>query len=171
MDYIISAQWVLLRAELCKLSRQNIHAALMISQMTYNASFGSPLHSSLNLQKYNSNPILKREKEWQNSDIIMCQHARQLRLAKDQHLHKEIVSSYSPQLIFHIIALESPRRGFVVSSFLLDVRPKVGKKKDRRSMDRRIIEKDGKWRNDHGIDTKWTIFDGKGFFVETRYDT
>lgn len=38
-------------------------------------------------------------------------------------------------------------------------------------MDRRIIEKDGKWRNDHGIDTKWTIFDGKGFFVETRYDT
>lgn len=37
-------------------------------------------------------------------------------------------------------------------------------------MDRKIIEKDGKWRNDHGIDAKWTIFDGKGFFVDTCYD-
>lgn len=38
-------------------------------------------------------------------------------------------------------------------------------------MDRRIIEKDGKWRNDHGIDAEWTIFDGKSFFVDTCYDT
>jgi len=45
---------------------------------------------------------------------------------------------------------------------------KVGKKKDRRSMDRRIIEKDGKWRNAHGIDIERTIFDGKSFFVDTR---
>jgi len=35
-------------------------------------------------------------------------------------------------------------------------------------MDRRIIEKDGKWRNAHGIDVEWTIFDGKDFFVNTR---
>lgn len=31
-------------------------------------------------------------------------------------------------------------------------------------MDRRIIKKDGKWRNDHEIDAEWTIFDGKDFF-------
>jgi len=37
-------------------------------------------------------------------------------------------------------------------------------------MDRRIIEKDGKWRNAHEIDVERTIFDGKGFLSILVYD-
>jgi len=79
MDYIISVQWVLLRAEsLRKLSLQNIHATLIIyvyKQISLYVSFNNSAQFIKTLK--NNNPIEKREKERKNGGIlIMCQRAR-----------------------------------------------------------------------------------------------